>query len=283
MGKWIPICVGEVHGRMTVLGDAPPRISGGPTRMVYAQCSCGELRHVAIGALRAGTIKSCGCLSRDAAHSRKKCFDGQMFGMWKVLHDDTECTPKNRSRYLVCECQCPAHTIQSIALGRLTTGIYTHCKSCKPRKPRTHGLTMTGMKKPCEYAVWATMLSRCRNPKMPSYAVYGARGIRVCQEWQDSFEQFLADMGHRPGPEFSLERLDNDGPYSPANVVWATRAQQALNKRTTVMVDFRCEKIPLITLADRVGGSRVKIYNRIHNYGWSVERAVSDSILMKVT
>lgn len=74
------------------------------------------------------------------------------------------------------------------------------------------------------------MLNRCRNPKSAAYANYGGRGIRVCKRWYD-FPNFLADMGRRPAANLSLDRIDNDGNYEPANCRWATRAQQQANKR----------------------------------------------------
>lgn len=74
------------------------------------------------------------------------------------------------------------------------------------------------------------MRQRCNRPNHPAYKNYGGRGISVCPEWS-SFQTFLEDVGERPGPEFSLDRIDNDGDYEPGNVRWATRSTQALNRR----------------------------------------------------
>ncbi|GJD92882.1 hypothetical protein OCOJLMKI_0065 [Methylobacterium iners] len=93
----------------------------------------------------------------------------------------------------------------------------------------THGSNRRGRRAP-EYTCWSGMHSRCTNQKLEAYKYYGGRGISVCAAWKD-FSQFLADMGPRPSPAHSIERLDNDGNYEPGNCVWATREVQSKNKR----------------------------------------------------
>lgn len=89
----------------------------------------------------------------------------------------------------------------------------------------THGYSKTPL-----YAVWKTMRARCSNPNNKSWENYGGRGIKVCDRWQSSYENFLADVGERP-PGLTLDRIDPDGDYEPGNVRWATWHVQRINRR----------------------------------------------------
>lgn len=75
------------------------------------------------------------------------------------------------------------------------------------------------------------MIQRCYNPNHKSFPRYGGRGIRVCSRWRRSLVAFVADMGLRPRPDYTLEREDNDGNYTPKNCVWASKSVQAINRR----------------------------------------------------
>jgi hypothetical protein len=87
-----------------------------------------------------------------------------------------------------------------------------------------------------EYRAWKQMRGRCNNTNHNDYGYYGARGISVCSRW-DSFENFLDDMGEKPGSDYSLNRIDNDKNYTPDNCEWATRIDQTRNRSNTIFVE----------------------------------------------
>ncbi len=142
------------------------------------------------------------------------------------------------------------------------------------RNPRiTHGLTRKGAKHPL-YNTWADLRSRCSKPSDPAFKNYGARGITVDARWQD-FAVFVSDMGNRP-PGKSLERVDNNGPYSKENCRWATRTEQANNRRSNVFIEYKGQSKTIADWSRETGIGLHALWERIQRFKWPLERAMTE-------
>jgi hypothetical protein len=129
----------------------------------------------------------------------------------------------------LCRCDCSNEIL--VITGNLLKRLGT--KSCGCLKiERTSKLNLIhGKTRSPEWYSWMAMRWRCSSPKASDYHWYGGRGIKVCKRWKSSFKNFLADMGLKPSPKHTLDRINNDGDYKPSNCKWATMHEQALNRR----------------------------------------------------
>jgi hypothetical protein len=127
-----------------------------------------------------------------------------------------------------------------------------------------------------EYWTWRHIISRCDDPSNKSYHRYGGRGIGVCSRWRN-FDNFLADMGRKPSPEYQIERKDNDGGYEPLNCVWATVTEQSRNKSTNIRISREGVTLCLKDWSLRTGIPYTTLYKRIKS-GWGTERAFNTPI-----
>jgi len=124
-----------------------------------------------------------------------------------------------------------------------------------------------------EYLAWRAMKQRCQNSSCRAYQNYGGRGISICERWK-KYENFLADMGSRPGPHYSLDRIDNNGNYEPKNCRWATRKEQGNNRRTTKLICYLGKTMSLKEAAAIAGLDHRVVYKRIE-FGWSALKAIT--------
>lgn len=198
---------------------------------------------------------------------------GMRFGRLTVLHLDSE--EVRGTRLWICLCDCGNRT--RVTGGGLTSKNSTKSCGCLKRdvsiatgrKNRRHGYSH----KTPEYRSWQSMKSRCNLPSNPSYAWYGGRGIKVCARWE-RFENFIEDVGPRPGPTYSLERIDVNQGYEPENVRWGTPIEQGRNRTDNRRIEYNGEVLTLSEWAERTGLSRAAIAYRIDS-GWTLKDALS--------
>lgn len=128
------------------------------------------------------------------------------------------------------------------------------------------------------YVIWRSMRERCLCKTYRDYHYYGGRGITICEEWSNfaAFREWALSTGFRKG--LTLDRIDADGNYEPANCRWATRRQQQETTRRTIKLTFRGKTLPLAVWARRLGFTPDQIRFRVQQQGWSAERALSTPI-----
>ncbi len=227
------------------------------------------------------------------------------------------CSSRDAKWRFSCDCGQQFETSgYAVRSGRVTS-----CPKCSLKRSAI-ATTKHGKTNSPEFRTWTDIQTRCHNERSASHADYGGRGIVVCGRWRASFEDFLADMGPRPTPQHSIERIENDGNYEPGNCRWATRKEQANNKRNNLRIEIDGETKTLAQWADELGvsysamwfryqqGARGKallastrrqlthngitdsvsgwarrtglktstISMRITQYGWPVERALSEGV-----
>jgi hypothetical protein len=171
------------------------------------------------------------------------------------------------------EFQCDCGQLHEANRSNVTTGKSRSCgclmKECVSARRTKHGESKGGTLSP-EYTAWRALRGRCECPTNKGYAYYGGRGIRVL--WPD-FAAFLADVGRRPGPGYSLDRIDNEGHYGPGNCRWATRKEQANNKRSNRLLTVGGVTKTMAMWEEEKGIAAGLIHRRL-SQGWSVEAAV---------
>lgn len=124
------------------------------------------------------------------------------------------------------------------------------------------------------YATWGSMKRRCNNPNASNYHLYGGRGIGYTDDWE-YYDNFLKDMGERPSSDYSLDRIDNSKGYSKDNCRWATRSEQASNKRSNRFIEYKGKDKTLSEWARQYGISVGTLFARLNVQKWSMEKALN--------
>jgi hypothetical protein len=159
---------------------------------------------------------------------------GDRFDRLTFLHLAPSDDHGNKRADVCCDCGA----VKTVYLRSILVGKTKSCGCLNLERVRDmgHANRSHGKSRSPEWISWRGMRQRCLDPNSIDYANYGGRGITICDQWLGSFQNFLDDMGPRPALEYTLERVDNEGPYEPGNCVWATRQEQSLNRRLTSAV-----------------------------------------------
>lgn len=203
----------------------------------------------------------------------RKNIQGKKFSKLYVL------SPAQKPATWVCLCDC----------GKLCEKSQTNlrrgdAKSCgclrleyNQNRRRFHGKPFGRHSHKTEYTIWACAKSRCINPKDTNYKNYGARGIKMCPAWSESFEQFIKDMGRRP-QGLTLDRIDFNKGYSKENCRWATQKEQQNNKRTNTIMTYKGKRLNLKQWSELTGIRYDTVVNR-YTKGLEPEKVLATKTL----
>lgn len=179
---------------------------------------------------------------------------GMRFGRLSVVRRQGK---RSGQALWLCQCDCGN---EKLVVGYTLRGGMTLSCGCLQKERASEAKTTHGKTRSSAYNTWQLMLYRCADERCRAFKDYGGRGITVCERWR-KFENFYADMGDPPNGK-TLDREDNSRGYSPDNCRWATAAEQAVNKRSNVFIEFKGERLCASHWAKRLGLSRRTITKR---------------------
>ena len=223
------------------------------------RCECGNEKILSARNVKVKVrpTTSCGCATG------YEDLTGRRYGKLEVL--ERVCNDSSRNARWLCRCDCGIKTTASGSVLR------SGKKSCVCLRGEPHGETHP---ETVEYRAWCAMIGRCHNPNVPQFKHYGGRGIRVSDEWRESYLAFLAHVGRRPSDKHSIDRINNDGNYEAGNVQWATRDVQNNNTRSNVWIEYGGKRMTAAQWDRELGFAGGTVACRIIS-GMSVERALS--------
>lgn len=201
-----------------------------------------------------------------------KIKNGMRFGRLVAIERSSKVT-KDCGEWWICRCDCGSIIcVRKYGIVRDGKGSTKSC-GCKHRD----SVSSHGKSSAPEYNVWAGMKKRCGNPSHKSYKDYGGRGIKVCDRWLHSFENFYADMGPRPSKLHTLERTNNNLGYSPDNCSWQPMSVQAVNRRSNRFIVVNGQSKTLSQWSRFTGVGITTLHRRLKN-GWGEDRAITQPV-----
>lgn len=180
---------------------------------------------------------------------------------------------KHGNMLWLCKCDCGNATI--IPTNKLTSNKTKSCGCLKKETAKPPVIVKHGMSYSRLYQVWKDMKGRCYRPTSTRYYTHGARGVKVCAEWQtfEPFYKWALSNGYQEN--LTLDRINNDGNYEPSNCRWATMKTQANNRRTNHFLTYKGETHTLKEWAEIIGINYNTLVGRINRLGWSIEKTLN--------
>lgn len=200
---------------------------------------------------------------------------GQTLGRLSVEEYLPRCRKTGELARFKCKCDCGNEVIVN-ASNLLRKNKGTRSCGCLVSETSSKNQTTHGKSKSSEWLAWRNMKTRCCDVNHKAYLRYGGRGIKVCERWLDSFENFFEDMGEKPSPRHTLERKNNSEGYEPGNCVWATRKAQSRNTRRCRMITCNGVTKTLMQWSEETGIKYTTLQRRLGR--WSVEKALGFGI-----
>jgi hypothetical protein len=201
-------------------------------------------------------------------HHRARDFTGQTFGALRAIQP-SHADGKKTHWLFVCTCGKQVVKVGADVTKEVKRGGTPNC-GCLTSLLISRGNTRHGMSKHPAFAVWRSMLDRCRLPSHQAWKNYGGRGITVCVRWRESFENFWADMGSTYRQGLTLDRRDNEKGYTPENCSWRTYFAQANNRRGNVLLSTPWGTLTVQQASERAGIKRTTLAYRVSK-GWAQE------------
>ena len=188
---------------------------------------------------------------------------GQRFGMLVAIkRGSPHQSPSRKQVTWVCKCDC-GETV-TVQRSGLRNGATLSCGCLRGKVDAAKSALFASRK--AEYNCWSSMKDRCLNRNNQDFAIYGGRGIKVCDRWSESFGAFFEDMGARPSARHSIDRINSDGDYEPSNCRWALPCEQNRNKRSNRFIEFNGKRQVISDWAKDLGISFSSLSERLQKH-----------------
>lgn len=258
---------GKMFGFLEVLDEVEQRNGN---RYVLCKCHrCGREKEIYLSSLTRGITTSCGC-------GHRTNLVGKRFGNLVVID---YAKPRNGKTFWACKCDCG--TVKEIEADALVRGKVVTCgcwnkKKGKENRSYKHGLTNSRI-----MGIWAKMKVRCYNSKEKAYKNYGARGIRICDEWLNDVSAFW-EWSKKNGyaDNLTIDRIDVNGNYEPSNCRWVDRKTQCNNQRNNHYIDYKGEHLTLSQIEEKYSINQHRLACRLLA-GWDVKTAIETPVMKR--